>query len=301
MIQPNVELWMPGDEELEHLARCARICYRTQGGKRTPMELAQQLADSGHLSMFRHITFYYLVPFHAIGRHSHFYEKLRHSEFVGFWANKPEKRIYLAVNGQFWLEHSVDFHPLEKYLGTVHDFERNWKSRWMIRYTFVADTQISTTRELNRTSPNNISEQSTRYVDFVKKSLDFICKPHWYDGLPRWKRWMVNAMLWVETSCYKLARKVIGLKAQDAREFLPLCSQSRVAYTYSAKEWRAILNLRYHGSTGAPHPNAKLIATFVYERLTALGYELDPLPKTEYDLKALIAKITNHKGEKKNV
>lgn len=34
----------------------------------------------------------------------------------------------------------------------------------MLRYTFKVVTQISTSRELNRVSPNNIAEQSTRYV-----------------------------------------------------------------------------------------------------------------------------------------
>lgn len=33
-----------------------------------------------------------------------------------------------------------------------------------MRYTFRVTTQISTSRELNRVSPNNIAEQSTRYV-----------------------------------------------------------------------------------------------------------------------------------------
>lgn len=45
----------------------------------------------------------------------------------------------------------------------------------MMRYTFCVDTQISTSRELNRVSPNSIAEKSTRYV-YEDGS---ICKPHW--------------------------------------------------------------------------------------------------------------------------
>ena len=48
------------------------------------------------------------------------------------------------------------------------------------RYTFVVTTQISTSRELNRTSPNNIMEQSTRYVNFYSKG-GAICQPWWFD------------------------------------------------------------------------------------------------------------------------
>lgn len=45
----------------------------------------------------------------------------------------------------------------------------------MMRYTFCVDTQISTSRELNRVSPNNIAEKSTRYV----YEDGNICRPHW--------------------------------------------------------------------------------------------------------------------------
>lgn len=45
----------------------------------------------------------------------------------------------------------------------------------MMRYTFCVDTQISTSRELNRVSPNSIAEMSTRYV--YKDGS--ICRPHW--------------------------------------------------------------------------------------------------------------------------
>ena len=46
-----------------------------------------------------------------------------------------------------------------------------------LRYTFCVVTQISTSRELNRVSPNNISEQSTRYV----YEDGTICQPHWLE------------------------------------------------------------------------------------------------------------------------
>lgn len=44
----------------------------------------------------------------------------------------------------------------------------------MMRYTFCVDTQISTSRELNRVSPNSIAEKSTRYV----YEDGTICRPH---------------------------------------------------------------------------------------------------------------------------
>lgn len=40
---------------------------------------------------------------------------------------------------------------------------------------------------------------------------------------------------------------------------MPLDTYTIVAYTYTLAEWSHILDLRYHGKTGTPHPNAKII------------------------------------------
>lgn len=48
----------------------------------------------------------------------------------------------------------------------------------IIRMTLVVTTQISTSRELNRTSPNSIAEQSTRYCNLEKNGGVQIARPH---------------------------------------------------------------------------------------------------------------------------
>lgn len=44
-------------------------------------------------------------------------------------------------------------------------------------------------------------------------------------------------------------------------------------YTYSVREWRHIIDLRYYGTTGIPHPNAKIIADMIRNNLMELGYD----------------------------
>lgn len=44
-------------------------------------------------------------------------------------------------------------------------------------------------------------------------------------------------------------------------------------YTYSIREWRHIIDLRYYGTTGTPHPNAKIIAGMIRDNLMELGYD----------------------------
>lgn len=52
-----------------------------------------------------------------------------------------------------------------------------------------------------------------------------------------------------------------------------LVTATKCIYTYSINEWRAILDLRYYGTTGAPHPNAKIIAGMIRQELIELGYD----------------------------
>lgn len=74
----------------------------------------------------------------------------------------------------------------------------------MMRYTFCVDTQISTSRELNRVSPNNIAEKSTRYV----YEDGTICRPHWmsdeiathFNEEPLFAEWLL--MLIILIYCY---------------------------------------------------------------------------------------------------
>ena len=48
---------------------------------------------------------------------------------------------------------------------------------------------------------------------------------------------------------------------------------TEVVYTYSAREWRHIIDLRYFGKTGVPHPNAKIIAGMIKDKLEEHGYD----------------------------
>lgn len=64
-----------------------------------------------------------------------------------------------------------------------------------------------------------------------------------------------------------------GMEPQDARGELPLDLATEVVYTYSINEWRHIIDLRYFGKTGAPHPNCVIVTKLIKERLEELGYD----------------------------
>ena len=60
IIKPAVELWQENDDWIHHVAKCARICYASDGSK--DEKLVDNLLKLGHLSMFRHRSIYYIIP-----------------------------------------------------------------------------------------------------------------------------------------------------------------------------------------------------------------------------------------------
>nr|DAM51562.1 MAG TPA: Thymidylate synthase complementing protein [Crassvirales sp.] len=282
IIEPSVELWLQEDITA-HIARCARICYGRDSGN--DFVLCNNLLHNKHWSMFRHESVYAIVPEKDI-------HNLWHKVMNGYM-NCPyidwicfEHKYYISTNGNFLLDVKEKSSVLYKWLtqyrvdafafNNIHPLVSN-----LMRYTFKVTTQISTSRELNRVSPNNIAERSTRYV----YEDGTICRPHWMTineanefnnnhqaGMTTIGRNYINSCI-QSFETYKDLIEINGLNRQDARGVLPLDTATVCAYTYSVKEWRAILDLRYYGTTGKPHPNAKLIASMIRNELMDLGYD----------------------------
>lgn len=217
--------------------------------------------ESGHRSMYRHGTIYFFMP-HERGLPNYIWAYLNASPYIDY-ATKNHK-VWISTNMQFLLEHKNLMDALSPYDVSEDEFiEKAQKYEceeafYIIRMTLVVTTQISTSRELNRTSPNSIAEQSTRYCNLEKKGGVQIARPHWYDSGSKWQRMAYGLVCRVCEWGYNRLLKS-GLKPQDARGVLPIDTYTVVACTYTLSEWSHILDLRYHGTTGAPHPNAKII------------------------------------------
>lgn len=281
IIEPKVELWQQGNDSKAHVARCARVCYGRETGN--DEATIKRLINDEHWSMFRHETYYIIAndsdkTLETI--------VINYANTIGFSYHYKKHVYYITVNGNWVLDHKTQFGYLSKYIVPIEDFRNTEIGFNMMRYTFCVDTQISTSRELNRVSPNSIAEKSTRYV-YEDGS---ICRPHWMTD------YHISQTLNGKYLCYKDGiedngnildfiqgcdeqfrryKRLInnGMHRQDARGVLPLDTATRCVYTYSINEWRHIIDLRYYGTTGKPHPNAKLIAGMIRNNLMELGYD----------------------------
>ena len=276
IIKPQVELWVQ-DNPIDHVARCARVCYasdKTTGNN----AMYNRLLDAGHNSMFRHESVYIIAP----GRSDRYdlISRFEDCPYVDYRIDYDNDEIYISTNRQFFMENeSIQY--FNEWIVNVDEFKSTLLGKEIMRYTFKVVTQISTSRELNRVSPNNISEQSTRYVNLSKKG-GAICQPHWMtdEDVEKWEDDDLdsNSKLSVYLNSCKRAFEdynnllELGMLPEDARGVLHIDTATVCAYTYTITEWRHILDLRYYGTTGKPHPNAKIIAGMIRDELIKLGY-----------------------------
>lgn len=275
IIEPKVELWQQGDDSKAHVARCARVCYgRTSGNDEATIK---RLINDEHWSMFRHGTYYIIAndsdkTLETI--------VINYANTIGFSYHYEKHVYYITVNGNWVLDHKTQFGYLSKYIVPIEDFCNTEIGFHMMRYTFCVDTQISTSRELNRVSPNNIAEKSTRYV----YEDGNICRPHWMtkDEADRFNKGWFD--IGTKTSFYlKSCNNAFadykfliesGMHRQDARGVLPLDTATRCVYTYSIDEWFDIIRKRVYNTTGKAHPNATIICKLIEQELNGLGYEV---------------------------
>lgn len=270
ILEPQVELIRQGDDEALHIARCARVCYASS--KLTDNnKMCNALWRHNHRSMFRHAGVYFKIPTNGVFLTSD--APVLNSEFCNCIVTV--NYIYISTNRQYAKEHLQEFSEYEiPYEVAVND--EVFYSNHMIYYTFVIDTGIDITRELNRKSPNAIAERSTRYVDFIKKIGIVFKQCHWMPGLNLYRKSLVKLICKVDEWFYKISRSKYGLnlKPEDARWCLFLDTMSKAVYTYTVCDWEYIINLRLWDYTGGAHPDAKIIAQQIKNALNDEGYEL---------------------------
>lgn len=299
IIKPSVEL-LPVNHTIEqmwlNMERGARLCYASEPKEDNTWKDAKRFClkhiRAGHVSIGRHGSVYLKIEDKDFA--NKIYNRFYESPFV--LMNYEGDDLYITTNYQFASEIFGD-----------EFIQKHWCNNPIPkneRYTFIVVTQISTSRELNRTSPNNIMEQSTRYVNFYHKG-GTICQPWWFDlFLDKYEDIEANVLdntlfvyvndigrPWNNTHCKILSNKVgyydstaeahiikwcrdfkfynsqieYGMQPQDARESLPLVTATKVAYSYNIKELIEVVNKRYFGTTGKPHPNAKIIGQMFYK------------------------------------
>ena len=309
IVKPKViELTYNKDTAISHIARCARICtgHSFTGGFaefEKDARTVDNLIKSKHNSVFRHWI-------HYIKFRNDIYPEIY--SIARTIQNAPQVQLrntgYLTLmtfNHNVVIDYPLYCEALLKFEVTLEEFVNTEYAEDLRCFTFACRTQISTSRELNRVSPNAIVERSTRYVE-----EGTICEPHWftsnydeyyykydYDNychylagddnvwhpfvnfpihLAKYNQPQLQRYLLKVNETFEDYSALIneGMAKEDARGLLPLDTMTIVIYTYSLSEWKRIIDNRYYGKTGRPHPNCFIIAGDIRNAINEYGYEL---------------------------
>jgi len=286
--KPQYEIWTQKPGELgvyQQIERAGRVCYKSENNTTdtSAKPFVERMIQSEHFAMLEHGTVYLTcnhgeLPLYATNKFSH--------------CNTINGKDYITTNLRVLAENKAmdDLKYLCDYEEGSHE----------LRITVHFTTQIAITREYNRHRANSMAEQSTRYCNYSKNKFDneiAINLPTWveeagFDGSQETEDYRLEDMCadiaegrsqeWSKLETWIFANQAAeyaymklieaGCKPQEARTILPLDCNTELVHTAFVSDWKHFFDLRALGTTGAPHPDAKVLALPLMKEFKTRGY-----------------------------
>lgn len=258
IIKPSVEFFgeVPTDYKnaLKFIEMAGRTCYKSEDKitDSSAEPFVKRLIKAGHLAMVEHSNFVVRSDYWSIQDVEGIIGKYLNACF-------DEDFVYVGGNLTAWynlpsLEVSEMFSPFINTFGHLFGFGEDEKAlKWQIcphneipkelhRYSarFICDRGVS--HELVRHRPCSFAQESTRYVSYNGKEMEFI-EPVELDDWPIGSR-QIFAVTCQDAEFRYNRMLQQGMKPQQARAVLPNALKTEIIVTADAAEWRHIKSLR---------------------------------------------------------
>lgn len=296
----------------QHIERCGRTCYRSSDKitEDSAKPFVERMIKSNHTAMLEHGTIYLAITYNPenkedrklLGKYfENPYTKVVSKVLESPDLNKPlsEQKIgetirvtkaiaYITTNYRVIIENNLQDDL--KYLCEPTEHHKK-------RYTLSCTTALHCYKDLTRHRVFSFAIESTRYCNYSKTEkfgdMAFII-PTWINlkegqyfdgkyGTSLFENFLKSStysktterfildLVGVERTYNELVEN--GWQAQQAAEVLPQCIKGDMIITGFEDDWKHLLDLRYYGTTGAPHPMVKELATLMKEELEKLGFK----------------------------
>lgn len=178
-------------------------------------------------------------------------------------------------NNEYYLKDNEGYEDL--YSGNVVFMSRKEAEKWCNDYSdakkilphtikFTCDRGVS--HEFVRHRPASFAQESTRYCNYSHNKfgneLTFIKPPFWDIESDNYASWY-DICTRSETAYLEMLKN--GTTPEQARSILPNSLKTELIITATEEEWQHIVDLRYHGTTGKPHPQMKEVMNIAYPLL----------------------------------
>ena len=291
---PQFEIWNqePGmDGIYRQVERAGRVCYKSEDHctAESARPFVERMIKSDHTAMLEHATVYLLYRDGEMAS-----AEQGGDATVEAWQRYERDKFskVSTVDGCHYVTTNLRVLAENQWLADL-DHLTEPLAHHERRVTVHFTTQIATTREFNRHRANSMAEQSTRYCNYSKDKFGneiSINIPEWVRALSveepaqidflelakkvtegqadDYENWLF-ANLAAERAYMNLI--ALGRKPQEARAILPLDTNTELIHTAFVSDWKHFFDLRAQGTTGAPHPDAKVLARPLYDEFCRLG------------------------------
>lgn len=284
LIETSAE-FIPQEDLYKQIELAGRTCYKSEDKitEDSAKGFVDRMIKSNHLAMLEHGTVYLKFSDYEVKLNPGLASKYANNKYTKSHFSHEYLNWYVTTNIRVLVENGWlgDL----KYLCEPTEYHEK-------RYTFKVNTSIGVSREFNRHRVNSIAEQSTRFCNYNTGKFDnqvAFCIPAWLtlnSGMYELKHLTIDGVsdTYVVGDGYLIPvsddspeNKFImrrmsneqdyledindGLKPQQARENLPLCTATEVVYTAFASDWKHFFDLRYFETTGKVHPNMLELTT----------------------------------------
>lgn len=287
LIDPSVTM-IEESNPFKKIEKVGRTCYKSTSEmtEETAKKFYWGLVSRQHTAMVEHATFVFKVNAKV-----YIYLNMMNYDFINITDCNDRflvsgnlralndskdlfllKALYNIDPDLVYTTSAIDITDTENYgiqpidLFSLEDLtEEEFMAHAYFSFHFITDRGV--THEMVRHRIASFAQESTRYCNYSKDKfggeITYI-KPANYDN------WInINKFRFIETlkyseSCYLLLLEK-GLTPQEARAVLPNALKTEIIMTANAKEWEHFFNLRSRGTTGAPHPDMKVVADMALE------------------------------------
>ncbi len=279
LINPSVNLikqnpGLPGIYQI--IEKIGRVCYKSEDKitEDSAKPFVERMVKSGHNAMLEHGTVYLAAPYN---NEDLLFWKVANSPYSKGVCDDKSNLLCLTTNLRVIVELNA-WEVIDKYLcGPTETHVKR------ITTHFICDNGVA--REFCRHRVFSFAQESTRYCNYSKdkfnNELTFI-KPIWFkkdvnDDDQTLKDECSGAFIANCCSTEDIYLELIerGATPQEARDVLPLSLKTELVMTGFESDYKHFFDLRFRGTTGAPHPMAYKLSSMAHDLIIKeLGKDL---------------------------
>ena len=305
-VSPSAEI-IKEDNMLKQIERIGRICYKSESNitADSAARFVKTLARNQHYAMLEHAVF--TVRFDTVDLKSFIEVDLDNgielSKFI-YVSITDDRYSYVSANLRYMFEGSgclwsemftclccynkaivtdifddefLDYAASDSHgllVNDINDIPEDIRDYHDFRSVkFVTDRGVS--HELVRHRVASFAQSSTRYCNYAKdkfgSEITYIRASSWDDMPENELALIYDSLKSAESAYMKLISD--GYTPQFARAVLPNQLMTEIVVTANMTEWHHICNLRYLGTTGAPHPDMKYLMGQLHDIMPEMAAE----------------------------